>query len=101
MSVSHWERGILEVPAKIYIKLGNLAGDPLCWYFWGRSGLHSEDVMRVLPAARNRLHENRRVSVLVVMRATGKRRRRERLILSLFPSCQYMRPRQENEVTKT
>jgi transcriptional regulator with XRE-family HTH domain len=54
MSVSRWERGILEVPADVCIKLGNLAGDPLCWYFWGRAGLRSEDVMRVLPAARDR-----------------------------------------------
>jgi DNA-binding XRE family transcriptional regulator len=66
MSVSRWERGILEVPANIYIKLGNMAGDPLCWYFWGRAGLRSEDVMRVLPAARDRLHENRMSAVLLV-----------------------------------
>jgi DNA-binding XRE family transcriptional regulator len=66
MSVSRWERGILRVPAEIYIKLGNMAGDPLCWYFWGRAGLHSEDMMRVLPAARDRLHENRVADVLVV-----------------------------------
>lgn len=66
MSVSRWERGILEVPANIYIKLGTLAGDPLCWDFWGRAGLRSEDVMRVLPAARDRLHESRVASVLVV-----------------------------------
>jgi DNA-binding XRE family transcriptional regulator len=66
MSVSRWERGILKVPANIYIKLGNLAGDPLCWYFWGQAGLHSEDVMRVLPAARDRLHQPRVSDVLVV-----------------------------------
>src|SRR6266853_3252828 len=66
MSVSRWERGILKVPSDLYIKLGNLAGDPLCWYFWGRAGLRSEDVMRVLPAARDRLHENRVADVLVV-----------------------------------
>ena len=34
MVVSRWERGIQEVPADIYIRLGNFAGDPLCWYFW-------------------------------------------------------------------
>jgi len=73
MSVSRWERGILEIPADIYIKLGNLAGDPLCWYFWGRAGLRSEDVMRVLPAARDRLHESRMASVLVV-HAGGQKR---------------------------
>jgi len=66
MSVSRWERGILKVPADLYIKLGNVAGDPLCWYFWGHAGLRSEDVMRVLPAARDRLHENRVADVRVV-----------------------------------
>lgn len=66
MAVSRWERGILDVPANLSIKLGNLAGDPLCWYFWGRAGLRSEDVMRVLPAARDRLHESRMASVFTV-----------------------------------
>jgi DNA-binding transcriptional regulator YiaG/SOS-response transcriptional repressor LexA len=66
MSVSRWERGALSVPTSVYIKLGNLAGDPLCWYFWARAGLRSEDVMRVLPAARDRLHEGRMADVLLV-----------------------------------
>jgi len=66
MAVSRWERGIQKVPANIYIKLGNLAGDPLCWYFWGLTGLRTEDVMRVLPAVRLRLRENRVAKVLVV-----------------------------------
>jgi len=35
MAVSRWERGMQEAPANIYIQLGKLAGDPLCWYFWG------------------------------------------------------------------
>jgi DNA-binding XRE family transcriptional regulator len=72
MSVSRWERGILKVPASVYIKLGNLAGDPLCWYFWGHAGLRSEDVMRVLPAARDRLHQNRVADVLVVHAGSPK-----------------------------
>jgi hypothetical protein len=66
MSVSGWEGGLLEVPANVYIRLGILAGDPLCWYFRGRSGLRPEDVVRALPAARDRLHESRVASVLVV-----------------------------------
>jgi len=73
MSVSRWERGLVEIPANVYIKLGNLAGDPLCWYFWGQAGLRSEDVMRVLPAARDRLHESRMASVLVVHAGAKKK----------------------------
>src|SRR5579862_3815252 len=54
MGVSRWERGTQEPPSHSYIELGNLAGDPDCWYFWGRAGLRSEDVMRVLPKLRGR-----------------------------------------------
>lgn len=54
MGVSRWERGALEPPSHSYIELGNLAGDPDCWFFWGRAGLRSEDLMRVLPKLRSR-----------------------------------------------
>src|SRR5207248_4074296 len=43
MAVSRWERGVQDPPANIYIQLGNITGDPECWYFWGRAGLHSGD----------------------------------------------------------
>jgi len=54
MGVSRWERGAQEPPSHSYIELGNLAGDPECWFFWGRAGLRSEDLMRVLPKLRSR-----------------------------------------------
>ena len=54
MGVSRWERGTQEPPSHIYIELGNLSGDPDCWFFWGRAGLRSEDLMRVLPKLRTR-----------------------------------------------
>ncbi len=73
MGVSRWERGSQEPPADIYIRLGNLAGDPLCWYFWGCARLVTADVMRVLPAARQRLHETGFPKVRVVH--AGSRRR--------------------------
>src|SRR6266699_232486 len=49
MSVSRWERGMNEPTARSYIELGNLSGAPLCWYFWGRAGLRTEDLTRVMP----------------------------------------------------
>src|SRR6266481_7287203 len=54
MGVSRWERGAQEPPSHSYIELGNLAGDPDCWFFWGRAGLRSEDLMRVMPKLRSR-----------------------------------------------
>jgi SOS-response transcriptional repressor LexA len=49
MAISRWERGLQEPPADCYIKLGDLAGNPGCWYFWERAGLKSSDVIRALP----------------------------------------------------
>ena len=48
MAVSRWERGVNEPPADCYIRLGILAGNPDCWFFWQRAGLHKSDVKRVL-----------------------------------------------------
>src|SRR5579862_4105021 len=72
MSVSRWERGAQEPPANIYILLGNLTGDPECWYFWGRAGLHSDDLMRVLPDVRSRLRKYRLPDMQVVQAGIGK-----------------------------
>jgi SOS-response transcriptional repressor LexA len=49
MAISRWERGLQEPPADCYIKLGELAGNPDCWYFWERAGLKSSHVIQVLP----------------------------------------------------
>ena len=64
MGVSRWERGAQEPPSHSYIELGNLAGDPDCWFFWGRAGLRSEDVMRVLPKLRSRSSDNQDFEVV-------------------------------------
>src|SRR5580704_422661 len=58
MGVSRWERGAQEPPSHSYIELGNLAGDPDCWFFWGRAGLRSEDLMRAIPKLRSRFPES-------------------------------------------
>lgn len=49
MAVSRWERGALEPAADVYIQLGNLAGEPDCWFFWERAGLRKADIFRLIP----------------------------------------------------
>jgi transcriptional regulator with XRE-family HTH domain len=66
MAVSRWERGEAEPPAKSYIQLGHLAGDPLCWFFWERAGLSSSDLMRILPTARRRMRQGGIANVQIV-----------------------------------
>ena len=66
MAISRWERGEFEPSADAYLRLGKLMGDPLCWFFWGRAGLSTADVMRVLPKAGRRLRQDRIATVQVV-----------------------------------
>src|SRR5207244_5370744 len=88
MAVSRWERGVQEPPANIYIQLGNITGDPECWYFWGRAGLHSGDLMRVLPAVRSRLRKER-LPALQLVQAGARRPRQngsQRVALPVLPA---------------
>jgi SOS-response transcriptional repressor LexA len=74
MVVSRWERGAQEPTAGSYIELGNLAGAPLCWYFWGRAGLRNEDIMRVMPTLRNRLSRTVPVNIQFVTAGSGAKK---------------------------
>jgi transcriptional regulator with XRE-family HTH domain len=48
MTVSRWERGLVEPTASGYIGLGNLSDAKDSWYFWKRAGLNEQHVRRVL-----------------------------------------------------
>jgi transcriptional regulator with XRE-family HTH domain len=87
MAVSRWERGVQEPPANIYVQLGNITGDPECWYFWGRAGLSSDDLMRVLPAVRSRLRKNRMLKLEVVQAGAHRalKRPEELVAIPLLP----------------
>jgi DNA-binding transcriptional regulator YiaG len=71
MSVSRWERGTREPPGGTYIEVGNIAGAPLCWYFWGRAGLRNEDLMRVMPKVRRRLTQANAINFQIASAGSG------------------------------
>src|SRR5229473_164825 len=71
MAVSRWERGISEPPSHTYIELGNIAGDPLCWYFWGRAGLSRQDLLRVVPRLQERLRQAQMPRLEIVSAGSG------------------------------
>ena len=72
MGVSRWERGAQEPSAHSYIELGNLAGDPDCWFFWGHAGLSNEDLLRVMPKLRKRYQERKAGNIQIVHAGAGK-----------------------------
>ena len=74
MAVSRWERGEQEPTDRAYIELGNLAGNPKCWYFWGRGGLHSETLLRVIPEMRERLQRSSFGDLEIVRAGSGARK---------------------------
>jgi hypothetical protein len=86
MAVSRWERGAQEPPAEWYIQLGNLAGDPECWYFWGRAGLRSADLMQVFPSARGRMRHDKLQGRTVVTAGAGRHKSEQGLVaIPLLP----------------
>jgi hypothetical protein len=85
MAISRWERGEFEPASDAYLRLGKLMGDPLCWFFWGRAGLSTADVMRVLPKAGRRLREDRIATVQVVRAGVTKRRASKRETFVAIP----------------
>ena len=71
MAISRWERGEQEPTDRAYIELGNLARNPKCWYFWGRAGLHSENLLRVMPKMRDRLQTSAFASLEIARAGSG------------------------------
>lgn len=71
MGVSRWERGSQEPTAGGYIELGNLAGTPVCWYFWGRAGLRRDDLMRVMPELRKRVSRTHAIDFQIASAGGG------------------------------
>jgi SOS-response transcriptional repressor LexA len=86
MAISRWERGEQEPTDRGYIELGNLAGDPDCWYFWGRAGLNNENLMQVAPVLRQRLQKSRFADFEIVTAGSGAEKpRAEKLQLVAVP----------------
>lgn len=75
MAISRWERGLQEPPADSYIKLGDLAGNPDCWYFWERAGLKSSEVIRALPIDKRLFPKSTFPDFDIVVAGSGNKKR--------------------------
>jgi phage repressor protein C with HTH and peptisase S24 domain len=101
MAISRWERGEFEPSADAYLRLGKLMGDPLCWFFWGRAGLSTADVMRVLPKAARRLREDRIATVQIVHAGAKLRASKKETFVAvpLLPVCAATPGKEGDQVT--
>lgn len=51
MTISRWERGLLQPSAENYIHLGNLGNKTQAWFFWERAGIQPAKVVGALRGA--------------------------------------------------
>src|SRR6202790_2969319 len=74
MAVCRWEAGSQEPPAQCLIRLGNLSGEPECWWFWARAGLRTADISRTLSQGHGELHKARFPDFEIVCARDGRKR---------------------------
>ena len=51
MTISRWERGLLQPSAEHFIQLGNLADKTEAWFFWEMGGVRPSKVLEALQAS--------------------------------------------------
>src|ERR1700757_4944356 len=51
MTISRWERGLLQPSAEHFIQLGNLADKTEAWFFWEMGGIRPAKVLEALQAS--------------------------------------------------
>jgi SOS-response transcriptional repressor LexA len=62
MTISRWERGLLQPSAEHFIQLGNLGNKSEAWFFWEMGGIQPAKVVDALDGSRSKkaveLHRN-------------------------------------------
>lgn len=48
-AVSRWESGVKEPSVENYIRMGNIAPDPECFWFWEKAGVDINRIRALLP----------------------------------------------------
>lgn len=48
MTISRWERGMLQPSAEHFVQLGNLGGETEAWFFWEMAGIEAAKMVRAL-----------------------------------------------------
>jgi phage repressor protein C with HTH and peptisase S24 domain/DNA-binding XRE family transcriptional regulator len=74
MALSRWERGTHEPPAQAYIRMGNLAGEAACWWFWAKAGFLRSDLLRMVPEGRSTARKSRFPHLEIVEAGVTKRK---------------------------
>jgi phage repressor protein C with HTH and peptisase S24 domain len=54
MTISRWERGLLQPSAEHFIQLGNLGDKTEAWFFWEMAGIQAAKMIQALGGSRNR-----------------------------------------------
>ena len=75
MTISRWERGLLQPSAEHFIELGNLGNKAEAWFFWEMAGIQPAKMMDALSGSRkNREPEGAYLHHISVGKATRDRK---------------------------
>jgi phage repressor protein C with HTH and peptisase S24 domain len=58
MTISRWERGLLQPSAEHFIQLGNLGGKTEAWFFWEMAGIEPAKMVQALSATSRKRRSN-------------------------------------------
>ncbi|HWR17147.1 MAG TPA: XRE family transcriptional regulator [Terriglobales bacterium] len=56
VTVSNWEAGRITPAAENFLKIGQIAGDPDCWYFWQLAGLDRDAMDTAMTSLGKKVH---------------------------------------------
>ena len=72
MTISRWERGLLQPSAEHFIQLGNLGDKTEAWFFWEMAGVEPAKMIQALGGNSRRMRsDNPRLEVAQPSAATG------------------------------
>lgn len=71
-TLAGWESGDQKPTVEAFITLGNLAGDPSCWFFWSCAGVYGSELMRVSPPVHLDLEEEGGFDLTVAHAGAGR-----------------------------
>src|ERR1044071_9120091 len=58
MTISRWERGLLQPSAEHFIQLGNLGGKTEAWFFWEMAGIEPAKMVQALSTTSRKKRSN-------------------------------------------
>lgn len=79
MTISRWERGLLQPSAEHFIQLGNMGDKGEAWFFWEKAGIQPAKMVQALGGSARRKNADVRTLELAASAGNTKEKENEKL----------------------